>query len=158
MPSSPLTEPKRIITIKSWTNLRLRPFMIKSQKLALSHNRRPLSPHLQIYKPQITSVLSITHRITGFGLTICLFILVGWLACLATGEDAFLKYQGFLSNILGQIICFFALFGFFYHFCNGIRHLFWDAGYGFSLSATYKSGWFTIGSSILLSLLTWIGL
>jgi succinate dehydrogenase / fumarate reductase cytochrome b subunit len=90
--------------------------------------QRPLSPHLQVYRPQITSVLSILHRITGAGLFISLCFLIAWIASLAMGESAYLAFTGFMGTWFGQVIILFSLFGFYYHLANGIRHLIWDMG------------------------------
>ncbi len=117
---------------------------------------RPLSPHLQVYRPQITSVLSITNRITGVGLSFGLLLLTWWLVAAATGPEAYASVAGFLGSWIGLL----ALFGFtlanWYHFCNGIRHLVWDAGYGFEIPSVYLGGWLVVGASLGLTLLTWI--
>ncbi|MBL9029618.1 MAG: succinate dehydrogenase, cytochrome b556 subunit [Caedimonas sp.] len=118
--------------------------------------QRPLSPHLQIYRPQITSVLSISHRITGIVLCSGAFILVIWLATIAGGKDAYEIFYSLSQHWLGKFYLFVLCYCFFYHLCNGIRHLAWDAGYGFDLATVYKSGWAVIGSSAILTLLTWL--
>lgn len=120
--------------------------------------QRPLSPHLQVYKPQLTTILSIFHRISGVGLTFALFILVAWIACISHSEEAFLSFQDLFSGFIGKTILLFCLLGFYYHLANGIRHLMWDAGYGFDLTTTYKSGWFVVALTPVLTLLTWIAL
>jgi succinate dehydrogenase / fumarate reductase cytochrome b subunit len=117
---------------------------------------RPLSPHLQIYRPQITSVLSILHRFSGIGLFIALLFVVIGLGCLATGERAFQTFQDFFSGIVGKMLLFLSLLGFYYHFANGIRHLAWDSGYGFELTTVEKTGWFVIAFTIGATLITWI--
>lgn len=117
---------------------------------------RPLSPHLQIYKPQLTSVLSITHRATGIVLTTASIALFVWLYALVWGEQTF--YEDFIqlgSTWIGQIVFFGVLFSFYFHLGNGIRHLFWDAGYGFELETTYKSGWLVVFMTVVLTALTW---
>lgn len=120
--------------------------------------QRPLSPHLQVYKPQITSVLSIMHRLSGAGLAFGLFILIAWLACLSHSEQAFLAFQDLFSGFIGKTILVLCLSGFYYHLANGIRHLMWDAGYGFEMTTTTKSGWFVVVFTFILTFLTWIGL
>lgn len=111
---------------------------------------RPLSPHLQIYKPQLTSVLSIMHRVTGVILSLSLLLF----ACLI-GQIAFEYQLSFLpkASILWPIIMYGLIFSLSYHFYNGIRHLFWDIGKGYTLKATYASGWLVV----VLTLITTIG-
>jgi succinate dehydrogenase / fumarate reductase cytochrome b subunit len=120
------------------------------------NDHRPLSPHLQIYKPQITSVLSILHRITGAGLALGAVLVTLWLLAALTGEQAFALVQGFRDSLIGQLMLFCWLFAFVYHLLNGIRHLKWDAGYGITMKSVYRSGWVVIFGSILLSILIWM--
>lgn len=119
---------------------------------------RPLSPHLQVYKPQITSVLSITHRLTGIGLTLGIFFFIYWLAAIASGPSGYAQAIDFFNGLFGQTVLALCLLGGYYHLANGIRHLAWDMGYGFSLKAVAITGWLVVVSSILLTLLTWINL
>ncbi|GHD39240.1 succinate dehydrogenase, cytochrome b556 subunit [Thalassobaculum fulvum] len=121
----------------------------------MSADRRPLSPHLQIYKPQLTSVLSISHRITGIALAVGTLLLTWWLLAAAAGPDAFAAVQGFLGSWLGYLILFGFSYALMYHLCAGIRHLFWDAGYGFELETVYKSGWATVIASAVLTVIAW---
>ncbi|MEQ8862750.1 MAG: succinate dehydrogenase, cytochrome b556 subunit [Thalassobaculum sp.] len=121
----------------------------------MSVDRRPLSPHLQVYKPQLTSVLSISHRITGVALAVGTLLLAWWLIAAAAGPDAFAVVQGFLGSWLGYLILFGFSYALMYHLCNGIRHLFWDAGYGFELETVYKSGWATVIASAALTVIAW---
>ena len=120
------------------------------------NRQRPLSPHLQIYKPQITSMLSILHRATGIALSIGSVILVLWILALTLGENTYLMYSNLINNWFGKLIIFGFTFALFYHLSNGIRHLFWDAGFGFELSTVYKSGYATVGASVLLTAVAWI--
>ena len=122
--------------------------------MASSH--RPLSPHLQVYRPQLTSMLSILHRITGVALAVGTLLLIYWLAAAASGPAAFETAQGFIGSILGRLLLLGWTFALFYHLCNGIRHLFWDAGWGFELVDAYRSGWLVVGASAALTLLSWI--
>ena len=117
---------------------------------------RPLSPHLQIYKWQLTSVMSILHRITGIALSVGALYLVLWVAFASASPGTYAKFQAFNVSILGRIFLGGWLFCIYYHLCNGIRHLFWDAGYGFSLPATYRSGWLVVVLSIVLTILSWV--
>lgn len=118
-------------------------------------SKRPLSPHLLIYKPQLTSVLSIVHRGTGVALAVGLLLVVYWLMALATGPDAFGNAQIIMGSWIGNVILFGFTFALFYHLCNGIRHLFWDAGLGLDLKTVYTSGWSVLAASIVLSFVTW---
>src|SRR6266581_7763991 len=105
---------------------------------------RPLSPHLQIYKPQLTSVLSISHRATGVALALGTVVLVWWLLAAATGPEAFRHVQGFLGSWIGALLLIGWAFALFFHLCNGIRHLAWDTGYGLDIPKTYASGWVVV--------------
>lgn len=93
---------------------------------------RPLSPNIQIYRPQLTSVLSIANRITGLVLSVGAVVLVVWLIAAATGPQAYAAVQGAIASWIGHIVLFGCTFAFFLHLCGGIRHLVWDAGYGFA--------------------------
>jgi succinate dehydrogenase cytochrome b subunit len=116
--------------------------------------KRPLSPHLQVYKPQLTSILSITHRGTGVVLSLGSLLLTCWLVGLATSEQAFSNLQQHGSAWYGKIILIGFVFSLYFHLANGVRHLFWDAGMGLELSTTYKSGYATIVFSIILTAVT----
>jgi len=122
----------------------------------MTRDNRPLSPDLQIYRPQLTSVLSITHRLTGIALSIGSPLLVCWLIAAAAGPSAYATLHGFLASWLGLLLLLGWTFSFFFHLCNGIRHLFWDAGYGFDLQTIYASGWAVVAISIVLTLSAWV--
>ncbi len=117
---------------------------------------RPLSPHLQIYKPQLTSLLSISHRGTGVFLALGAVLLACWLTAAATGPQYFALMQTHISSWYGQCLLFAFVLSFYYHLCNGIRHLFWDAGFGLELETSYKSGYAAIVVALLLSVATWL--
>ena len=117
---------------------------------------RPLSPHLQIYQPQLTSVLSIMHRVTGVALSIGTLLLVYWLAAAAAGPEPFARAQGFMGSWLGLFLLFAWSVALFYHLCNGIRHLMWDAGIGLEIPAVYASGWTVLGATAVLTAVAWI--
>jgi len=110
----------------------------------MSNTNRPLSPHLQVYKPQLTSILSITHRMTGLFLSLGMVVFTFWLYRLATSPAAADGMIQFFQSTLGTILMFAWIFAFAYHLCNGIRHLFWDAGKGFSIPAVYRSGYLVV--------------
>jgi len=116
--------------------------------------KRPLSPHLQIYKPQLTSVLSITHRGTGVFLSVGALFLSCWLLAVARGPEAYASLQDFMNAWYGRILLYAWLFALYYHLCNGIRHLCWDMGYGLDLKTTYATGYAVIVLSILFTLFT----
>jgi succinate dehydrogenase / fumarate reductase cytochrome b subunit len=118
--------------------------------------QRPLSPHLQIYRPQISSVLSITHRISGVALGAGTLLFAWWLIAAATGPEAFATAQAFIGSILGRLILFGFTLAFFWHVTSGIRHLFWDAGYGFDIPVMERTGWLAGIAAVVLTLLVWI--
>lgn len=121
-----------------------------------SKHTRPLSPNIQIYRPQLTSVLSIANRITGVVLSICAVILVVWLTAAASGPKAYAFFQDLIGSWPGQILLFGATFSFFLHLCGGIRHLVWDTGHGFELRQIYVSGWIVVAASVMLTLAAWL--
>lgn len=118
---------------------------------------RPLSPHLQVYKPQLTSVLSIVHRLTGVALSAGLLVLVFWLGSLTMGEEFYEASKQFLRSPVCQVLLVGWTFALFYHLANGIRHLFWDIGVGYELSTAYVSGWLVVLAAVVLTALTWVG-
>ncbi len=122
---------------------------------APSNRPRPLSPNIQIYRPQLTSVLSIANRITGVALSAYAVALVIWLVAAAAGPDTYATVHSFIRSWVGQILLFGCTFSFFLHLCGGARHLVWDAGYGFSLRAIYAAGWTAVAASTMLTVLTW---
>lgn len=117
--------------------------------------RRPLSPHLQAYRPQLTSVLSFAHRLTGVTLALYAVALVLWLVAAASGPGPFAAAQRFMQSLIGQIVLFGGTFCFFLHLCGGIRHLFWDSGHGFELRTIYASGWAVVAASATLTVVAW---
>lgn len=122
----------------------------------MSTSNRPLSPHLQVYRPQITSMLSILHRLTGIALGVGTLLLTYWLVAAATGPGAFDTAQGLIGSFIGRLLLFGWSFALFYHLCNGIRHLVWDAGYGFEMETAILSGWIVVGASAGLTVICWI--
>ena len=122
----------------------------------MANSERPLSPHLQVYRPQLTSTLSILHRLTGVALAVGTLLLVYWLVAAASGPQAFASAQGLIGSFLGRLALFGWSIALFYHLCNGIRHLFWDAGIGFELATVYRSGWAVLAGAGVLTLVAWI--
>jgi len=119
--------------------------------------RRPLSPHLQVYDMmQMTSALSISGRITGVVWAIGLLILVWWLVAAAAGPSAFASVQWFLSSWIGLLGLFGLSAAAWFHTLNGLRHLRWDAGYGFDIAATYRSGRVVLIGTAVMTVLTWL--
>lgn len=121
----------------------------------MEKRQRPLSPHLQIYRPQLTSVLSITHRGTGIALVAGTLVLVYWLIAAASGAEAYTSAQSLLGSWLGRTLLLAFSFSLFFHLCNGIRHLFWDVGLGFELKTTYASGMAVVIVSVAMTLAAW---
>ncbi|MBF0094444.1 MAG: succinate dehydrogenase, cytochrome b556 subunit [Alphaproteobacteria bacterium] len=121
----------------------------------MTSKNRPLSPHVQIYRPQITSVLSITHRITGVGLAVGLLLLTYWLSSAAYGPEAYHKATAFLGSWFGQVLLFGWTVALFYHLTNGIRHLLWDTGRGLEIPQVYRSGRVVVASTVVLTVLAW---
>ena len=117
---------------------------------------RPLSPHLTIYKPQITMVLSITHRITGVFLSAGIPLIIYWLYALSSGPAAYETAAAFFSSWIIKIALFLWTAAFYYHLCNGIRHLFWDMGKGFELDTLRKSGIAVLVVATVLTIATWL--
>lgn len=117
---------------------------------------RPLSPHLQIYRPQFSSVSSILHRMTGAFLVLGGIVFVWWLMAAATGPDAFARANNCLGSFLGQIALFGWVWAGFYHLVNGIRHLLWDAGHGFDKDESNRTARIVIIGSVLLTFSFWL--
>ncbi len=121
----------------------------------MEKSQRPLSPHLQIYRPQLTSVLSITHRATGIALVLGTMLLAYWLLAAASGAEAYSSAQQLLGSWPGRILLLGFSFSLFFHLCNGIRHLFWDVGLGFDLKTAYASGRAVVAVSVAMTVLAW---
>ena len=117
---------------------------------------RPLSPHLQVYRPQLTSMLSILHRATGMALSVGALYLATWVIYAAASPKAYAVFQSFNVSIVGRIVLGGWLFCAFYHLCNGIRHLFWDAGYGLELKQAYASGWTVLAATAVCTIGSWL--
>ncbi len=126
--------------------------------MASTQPQRPLSPHLQIYRPQISSVMSITHRMTGVFLSIGSVFLVAWLWAAAYNEGYFVFWQSVITQWYGLLALVAWTFAFYYHLCNGIRHLFWDMGKGFEIVNVNRSGYAVIIAAATLTILTWINI
>jgi succinate dehydrogenase / fumarate reductase cytochrome b subunit len=119
--------------------------------------QRPLSPFMFPiwYRFQMTSALSILHRLTGIALSVGSILLVWWLVAVAAGGELFAATHAFMRSPIGMLLLFLWSVAFFYHLCNGIRHLAWDAGYGFELRSAYRGGYTVIAAVLVLTVLTW---
>jgi len=117
---------------------------------------RPLSPHLQIFRPIITMVMSIVHRITGVGLYFGMALFAWWLLSAATGKGSFNFVSGLFGSIIGQIILFGFTWALIHHMLGGLRHFVWDLGHGFSLKTANAMAWATVIGSVSLTILLWI--
>lgn len=122
---------------------------------ATSSRPRPKSPNIQIYRPQLTSVLSIVNRITGNVLGLCAVVLVIWLIAAAAGPEPYGLVKDAVGSWIGQVLLLGATFAFFLHLCGGIRHLVWDTVHGFELRSIYVSGWLVTAASVVLTLAAW---
>jgi succinate dehydrogenase / fumarate reductase, cytochrome b subunit len=122
---------------------------------AATKKARPLSPHLQVYKPQLTSVLSIFHRMTGIGLACGLPVFVLWLAALAKGEKAYDKFLHCAHSSVGTILLMGWSWAFMYHLCMGLRHLLWDSGNALDIKQVYKTGYIALAVSTVLTAGIW---
>ncbi|MEL7348108.1 MAG: succinate dehydrogenase, cytochrome b556 subunit [Pseudomonadota bacterium] len=119
----------------------------------VNRGNRPLSPHLQIYKPQLHSAMSIFFRITGVGLAVGGLAMVWWFLAAATGPEYFATVDGIVTSFLGDLVMFGSLAALIYHTLNGIRHLWWDFGYGFELEKVRQSGFVVLGATAACTLL-----
>ena len=117
--------------------------------------RRPLSPHLQVYRPQLTSILSIMNRMTGIAASIGTLLLVWWLVAAATGPAAFATAQHFIGSPIGLFMLVGWTLSLFYHLFGGLRHLAWDMGYLTDLPSVHLTGWVAVGLTLLSTVLVW---
>lgn len=122
----------------------------------VNRGNRPLSPHLQVYRPQWTSMTSIAHRITGVGMLLGAILLVWWFLAAATGADAFAAADWFLTSWFGLLVLFGLTWALSFHLLNGIRHLVWDTGAGLEIETAESAGKIITGVSLLLAILIWI--
>ena len=121
----------------------------------MADTRRPLSPHLQIYKWQVQMITSILHRATGIALAVGTLLVLWGLVSLAGGEDSFHQFKTCVGSPIGLILLFGWSWSLFYHLCNGIRHLVQDAGAGYAIPQFVRSSWLSIVGSLVLTVLVW---
>ncbi len=117
---------------------------------------RPLSPHLMHYKLPLTAYLSVSHRASGIVNSVAIVMLVLTIASAAGGPEGYRFMSAIVDSWFGAIVLFGLTVSLYYHMCNGIRHLFWDVGYGFKVQTAMKSGYVTLGAAAALSLVTWL--
>lgn len=121
-----------------------------------SHDNRPLSPHLQVFRPLITMVMSIVHRITGAALYFGTILVAWWLIAAASGPEYFAYVDGFFGSIFGRLILFGYTWALMHHMLGGLRHFIWDMGAGFALSTANRMAWASLAGSVTLTILIWI--
>ncbi len=124
----------------------------------IPRNGRPLSPHLQIYRPQLNSITSIMTRLTGNALLVGMLLVTWWLIAAATGPDAYAAANGVLTSWFGDLVMLGSLWALWYHALAGLRHLYWDNGGDFSVEFADVMGWAIIAGSVLLTVLTVIAI
>jgi succinate dehydrogenase / fumarate reductase, cytochrome b subunit len=122
------------------------------QKTGAAAKVRPLSPHLTIYRWQVTMMASITHRITGIGLGVGALILAWWLVSISNGPEGYETFMSYAGTPVGLVILFCCAWGLAFHFLNGIRHLAWDLGYGFQKQTATRSGSLVYVLSVVIAL------
>ena len=121
-----------------------------------AEHSRPLSPHLQVYRWYLTMATSILHRVTGSALAVGLLLFTWWLTALARGPESFAQVQGVMHSVLGWLVLFGFTAALFFHAANGVRHLFWDAGYGFAKVTARQSGMVTLAVAGGLTVVFWL--
>jgi succinate dehydrogenase / fumarate reductase cytochrome b subunit len=117
--------------------------------------RRPLSPHLQIYRPMLSMMMSIAHRISGASLAIGFILLAWWLIAVSVGPEAFSAVNGFFASLFGRFLLFLFSWALIHHMLGGIRHLIWDTGRGLDLVSIEVLAWTTIIGSTVLTIALW---
>lgn len=120
----------------------------------VNRGNRPLSPHMTIYRPQVTSVFSILHRITGVAMTLGAVLVVWWFLAAATSPEYFETVDGLMTSWIGGLILIGSVWALWFHFCNGIRHLVWDLGMGMEIDDVAQTAWLTLAVSIILTIIT----
>ena len=120
----------------------------------VNRGNRPLSPHLSIYRPQLTSVTSILTRITGNALLIGALLVVWWLLAAATSPEYFAVANWVMTSLLGKLVMLGSIWALWYHTLAGVRHLIWDNAMGLDLSVAYRLGWAVVIGSFVLTALT----
>jgi succinate dehydrogenase / fumarate reductase cytochrome b subunit len=122
----------------------------------MPNNNHPVSPHLQIYRLPLTALVSITHRLTGVILAFASLLLVWVLAAAAESQASYEALMSHFQAWYGQVFMLGVVFSLYLHFCNGVRHLLWDVGYGFELETVDLSAKLTIAVALILTVATWL--
>jgi succinate dehydrogenase / fumarate reductase cytochrome b subunit len=122
----------------------------------MSNTDRPLSPHLSVYRWPITMILSILHRMTGVAMAFGLILFALWLDRLAAGPEPYGAFVAAMATIPGRLLLMAWSFAFFFHLGNGVRHLFWDAGYGFEKPQANASAWFVLAAAGVATATFWV--
>jgi len=117
---------------------------------------RPLSPHVQIYRWPVTMGMSILHRVTGFGLALGSLVLAWWLVAAAMGPDAYDTFQAVAYHWFGRFVLFGFTLALVFHMMNGVRHLFWDMGYGFAVPTATRAGIVIYVATIVVTWAIWM--
>jgi succinate dehydrogenase / fumarate reductase cytochrome b subunit len=120
----------------------------------VNRGNRPLSPHLTIYRPQLTSMTSILTRITGNALIVAALLVVWWFLAAASSPEYFAVADAVLTSWFGDVVMFLSLWALWYHTLAGIRHLIWDNALMLEIETAEKLGWVVIGGSVVLTILT----
>jgi succinate dehydrogenase / fumarate reductase cytochrome b subunit len=126
-----------------------------NEEIRMAHAERPLSPHLGIYRWQLTMVLSIVHRATGVALAVGTIVVIALLLALAAGPEAYAQVRGLCGSWPGLLLLLGWTWALCFHLFNGIRHLAWDAGWGFEIPHAYLTGWTVVALSIVATGLIW---
>ena len=119
-------------------------------------HKPPISPHLQIYRLPLTALISITHRMTGIVLSVGALLLVAILSAAADGPDAYAYIHAHIASWYGLLLLIGLTFGLFFHVCNGVRHLFWDGGFGFELKTADLTAKMVLVGAFVLTVITWL--
>lgn len=122
----------------------------------VNRGNRPLSPHLQVYRPQLTSITSILTRISGNALIVGALMVVWWLLAAATGPEYFATVDGIWTSPFGWLVQLGSVWALWYHLLAGARHLYWDSGRGLEIETAERLGWACIGGSVVLTVLTFL--
>jgi len=122
----------------------------------MANRERPLSPHLQVYRPQLTTVMSILHRASGVVLSVGAFGLVWWLLAVAQGGQAYERAAALLASVFGLLLLAGFSLALVYHLLNGLRHLSWDIGWGLEIPDVYRSGYAVAVLTVVLTAVIWL--
>lgn len=120
----------------------------------VNRGNRPLSPHLSIYRPQMTAISSIFVRITGNALLVGALLIVWWLLAAATSPEYFAVADGVITSWFGDLVMFLSVWALWFHTLGGLRHLVWDTGRALDVETSEKMGWGMFGGSVILTILT----